>query len=307
MVSALTVVADGPGPAVGEPAAGVRPPLPLAVRLWLAVALTASGLASFVAVFGWGLSGLQEQRAQHELYSQLRGLLDPSSTVAPPTGGAIRPGTPVALLSSPGLAGQSEVVVEGTSAGDLLSGPGHLRDSPLPGQAGQAVLLGRAALAGGPFHDVADLTVGSALTVRTGQGLFHYRVVDRRVAGDPVPRMPASGGLLTMVTSQGSGLIGHFAPDRIVYVDAALVGKPAPAPAGRPIAVPTAELPGHGDPSVWPLVVLWLIGLLAAAGAVVWAWLRWGRWQSWLLGIPILVGMLWGTADYAVRLLPNVL
>ncbi|NHA00350.1 hypothetical protein G5V59_10155 [Nocardioides sp. W3-2-3] len=44
-----------------------------------------------------------------------------------------------------------QVVVEGTAPGDLFAGPGHLRSTVLPGQAGTSLVYGRAATYGGPF------------------------------------------------------------------------------------------------------------------------------------------------------------
>ena len=60
-------------------------------------------------------------------------------------------GEPVALLSIPRL-GISQVVVEGTASGDTLAGPGHLRDTVLPGQVGTSVVYGRAATYGAPVR-----------------------------------------------------------------------------------------------------------------------------------------------------------
>lgn len=281
--------------------------MPPRARTAYFVALAVSLLAIFWALFAYGLSALQEHRSQRLLYSQFRGLLAPTSTVAPPVGGAIAPGTPVALLSIPAAGVADEVVVEGTSSSDLLAGPGHLRDSPLPGQAGQSVLLGRQAVAGGPFGGIERLHAGDPITVRTGQGLFRYSVLDVRRAGDPRPAMPAGGSLLTLVTAAGSGWLGHLAPTHVVYVDAALKGTPQPVPAGLPVAVPTAELPGQGDPSAWPILALWAVALVAAVAGAVVSWLRWGRRLTWLIAVPVVFGLLWAVAETGVRLLPNIL
>ncbi len=121
----------------------VGPPRPGPLAVVLAIVLFVSITALFLGVFAFGLSGLQEQRSQHQLYAEFRGLLDPSSPVAPKIGGDIPPGSPVALLSAPVAGLRDVVVVEGTSSGDMLAGPGHLRDTPLPGQSGESVLLGK--------------------------------------------------------------------------------------------------------------------------------------------------------------------
>jgi sortase A len=272
----------------------------------LAVVMIFSVSAVFFGAFAFGLAGLQEQRSQHQLYASFRGLLDPSSSIAPWIGGAIPSGSPVALLSAPDAGLRNVVVVEGTAAGDLLNGPGHLRDSPLPGQVGESVLVGRSSTAGAPFGRISRLHAGDVITVRTGQGSFRFTVESRVVAGDQLPAIPSGGGLLTLVTSAGKGTLGRLAPDRLVYVDARLEGTAVPAPPGRPTKISPQEIQGHDDPHAWPFALLWLTALVAGTIAGWWLWSRWGILQTWLIGVPVLFGILWGLSYEALRLLPNV-
>jgi sortase A len=281
--------------------------MPAAVVVSFTAVFALTAVLVFLAVYAVGFSALQEQRSQHQLYASLRGVFSPASPVAPPVGGVISPGTPIAVVNAPQGGLNNTVVVEGTSSSDLLAGPGHLRDSPLPGQAGQSLILGKSVTAGAPFRHITSLAKGDPITVTTGQRTFHYVVDGVRSGGDPLPAVPTGGGLLTLVTSTGSGLFGDIAPSHIVYVDATLHGRPAATPAGRPVAVPAAELPGQSDPSAWPFIVLWLQGLVVVAVASVWAWIRWGRWQTWLVGAPLLLGVMWGLAQESMRLLPNVM
>lgn len=299
-------VAPAPATAVAPASPRQRPPVPGLVVVTLASIMAFSVVAVFFGAFAFEFSGLQEHRSQHQLYESFRGLLDPSSPIAPSIGGAIAPLTPVALLNSPIAGLQNVVVVEGTSSSDLLEGPGHLPDSPLPGQAGESILMGKSATAGAPFGGITRLRKGDVITVTTGQGTFHFIVEDQRVAGDRLPEIPTSGSLLTLVTSAGSGWLGRLAPSHLVYVDAALQGKAVTAPPGRPTAVPSAEIQGHSDPDGWPFVVFWLQALLVASVALVWLWSRWGPWQTWMVGAPVLFGILWGTSFEVMRLLPNV-
>jgi sortase A len=302
-VPALSVVRP-----LDEPAAvAQRRQMPVAAMVSIASVTGLSLVALFLFAYAVGFSALQEQRSQHQLYAAFRGVLDPSSEVAPAIGGVIKPGTPVALVNAPGAGLHNAVVVEGTSAGDLLKGPGHLRDSPLPGQPGQSIVMGRSLTAGAPLRHVTSLQPGDPITVTTGQSTFHFSVLDTRTGGSPLPAFPSSGSLLTLVTSQGAGTFGGLAPNHVVYVDAALQGKAVPAPAGRPVAVPVDELPGRSDPSGWPYLVLWLQGLVLVGAAAVWAWAKWGRWQTWLVGSPLLLGVLWGISSEAMRLLPNLM
>jgi sortase A len=283
------------------------PPAPGPVPILLALIMVASVAAAFFGAFAFGLSGLQEQRSQHELYATLRGLLDPASPVAPYIGGPKIPsGAPVALVSAPQAGLHDTVVVEGTSSSDLLAGPGHLADSPLPGQAGNAVILGKAATAGAPFSRVTDLHAGDKISVRTGQGLFHYTVRGTLVDGGKLPTIPSTSGFLVLGTSAGSGAFASFSPNRVVYVYARLVGKAVPAPHGRPTSVPASQLAGQSDSAAWPFLALWAAALLAATAACWWLWSTWGLLRTWIVGAPILFAILWALSEQALRLLPNV-
>ena len=102
--------------------------------------------------------------------------------------------------------------IEGTSSGDLLKGPGHLPSTPLPGQGGEAVLVGKSTTAGAPFADVARLRRGDVVTVRTGQGLFHFSVQGRLPPGARQGAIPSDRGRLVLVTSGGSGGTGGLEP-----------------------------------------------------------------------------------------------
>jgi sortase A len=262
--------------------------------------------ALFLGVFAFGLSGLQEQRSQHLLYAQLRGLLDPSSPVAPSIGGMIRAGTPVALINAP-EAGLSHVVVaEGTTSGDLLAGPGHRSNSPLPGQRGVSVLVGKSATAGAPFAGITRLHRGQVITVRTGEGLFRYTVAGQVAAGHALPTFRSNSSLLVLVTSAGTGWAGALTSDHLVYVVAKLDGKSVGTPPGRVKAIPLAAVQGHNDPGAWPIVLLWLV-VLAGVSALCWrAWYRWGLLRTWLVGAPVLLAVLWVLGNTTMRLLPNV-
>jgi sortase A len=302
-----TAVLTPPGGPDPVPQQSQRSPMSAALVVALLSVSVLSGVAAFAAIYAVGLSGLQEQRSQHQLYAAFRGVLDPSSPIAPKIGGVITPGTPIALINSPQAGLHNAVVVEGTSSSDLLKGPGHLRDSPLPGQIGQSIVMGKSLTAGGPFRGITKLVKGDVITVVTGQSTFRFVVDGERAGGDPLPVVPSGGALLTLMTSTGSGWLGSVAPSHVVSVDATLQGTAVTAPAGRPVAVPVAELPGRNDPSGWPFLVLWLQALLATGVAAVWSWNRWGRWQTWLVTTPIVLGVLWGASEEALRLLPNLM
>jgi sortase A len=281
------------------------PPAASTAVFVLAGIMIISVVVVFVGLFAFVLSGLQEQRSQHLLYAQLRGVFAPQPT-APSIGGSIPVGMPIALINSPQAGLRNVVVVEGTSSSALLAGPGHRRNSPLPGQAGESILVGKGMTAGAPFANITRLRKGDIVRVRTGQGGFRYRVVGTLAAGERLPTTRSNESLLTLVTSAGTGALGHLAPGHLVYVEARLVGKPVVAPKGAPKTVSPSEIQGHNEPSAWLFAGLWFIALLAATAVCWWLWSRWGIVQTWIVGAPVLFGILWGLSNEAMRLLPNV-
>ena len=302
-----------------------RPPVPSAIAISLTSIVSLGVVALFLVVYAVGFSAAQEQRGQHQLYAQFRGLLDPDSPIAPATGGTIAPHTPIAMINA-GAAGMHRlIVVEGTSSADLLDGPGHLRDTPLPGQPGDSVLVGKDLTSGGPFRHLTSFAAGDAAHADHRPGVFTYRVLDVRRKGDPIQPVASGSAELTLISATGSGLLGQVAPSRLVYVDALLQGSPVQPSGQHPEAVPSAELPGHSDPGAWPFVLLWVQALLiAGVGTAVAAWMwsrsgddggdgadvldrRRGMWRAWLLGAPVIFGVLWGLATECSRLLPNIL
>jgi sortase A len=254
------------------------------------------------------LSGVQQHNAQHAAFDELRAQLALGTAPVAQTdqqGSLLAPGTPVALIEVPEL-GLTQVVLEGTDSSVLTDGPGHRRDTPMPGQSGTSVLMGRAAAYGGPFGHLAELAAGDTFTVTTGQGKARYRVADVRRAGDPAPAPLASGkGRLVLVTATGPG----FMPSGVLRVDADLVSAPFQTPAA---VIRSGTLPGSEEPLArpsgvpWPLV-MWLQALLLAAVAAVWTWHRWGRHQTWLVFAPVLAVLGLQVATRATELLPNLL
>ena len=309
VIDIAPVPAEAPAPPdpSEEPAPSpqrVGPPAPGLVTIALSAVMVLGVVTVFFGLFAFGLSGLQEERSQHLLYAQFRGLVNPSSPVAPRVGGAIPAGTPVALVDVPRIGLHDVVIVEGTSSGVLLAGPGHLRSSPLPGQVGQSVIVGKSTTAGAPFASLGELRRGDAITVRTGQGKFDYVVRGLVPAGERPPPVRGGGSALLLTTS-GSVGSGGVTPSHLIYVDAVLHGKAVPVPAHQPRTVATSELPGHSDPGSWPLFAGWLAAVIAGTAATWWLWARWRLLRTWLIAAPILLGLLWGLSNAGMRFLPN--
>jgi sortase A len=252
------------------------------------------------------LTPLQEHGSQARLYAEFREELADATA---PLGGRIKPGAPVALLDGHIRGLRDLVVVEGTTSKELTLGPGHLRDTPLPGQPGVSVLFGRSVTYGAPFRDIDQLRPGDTITVTTGQGVFTYRVDRLRGPGDPTPpNFPANESHLTLVTSAGVGWRSGWAPSRTIYLDASLTGGTAlPAPPGRPANVTKSSLAMRGDTGLLLLIGLWLGPLLIVGAGLGWAWRRWGTAQTWLVGLPIALAVLWGAGGAIVQHLPNLI
>ena len=209
-----------------------------------------------------------------------------------------------------------EVFFEGTSSGVLMSGPGHRRDTVLPGQPGTSEIMGRKAGYGGPFSYLEQVLPGSRITTYTGQGRADYVVTGIRRAGDLEPAALGAGqGRLTLVTAIGD----DYVPEGTLRVDASLISTSPDLksvvqqafPAGpRPLTalqLPISERPMQGDTAAWVDVVLWALALCLASFGVTWLRMRWGRWQTWLAGGPVLLALALATSDQVARLLPNLL
>jgi sortase A len=301
-----------PGPRPGRPA-----PVTRQIRAGdpaESLAVVSSGLTVVALVCGWMLlqmlvlGGVTESRAQHLLYGELRGQL---SQATAPTGALdfegkpVAPGAPVALLSIPALHLQ-QVVVSGTASGDLVAGPGHLRNTPLPGQAGTSVVMGRARTFGGPFRHLARLAAGDRITVQQAQGEVTYVVDGVRRAGDPLPAALSAGqGRLTLVSAEGSGAFSALSPRNALYVDATTT---QPMPTGvTPAAAPASERAMARDSSALPALVLVLAGLVGVVLAVSVLQRRFSGLLVWTFATPVVIAFAWATTDQVVRLLPNLM
>jgi sortase A len=267
--------------------------------------------AALVGFCAWMIGGsrLYYDRVQHNAYADFRAELAQQTAPTGPTDPAnpnklLASGTTVAVLSIPAI-GLTTVVREGTSGQVLEGGPGHLRDTQLPGQAGYSEIFGRRAAYGGPFARMSSLTPGAIITVVTGQGVTRYRVLDVRRAGDVVPALVPGQGRLVLATADGP----PYAPTGVLRVDADTITTPKPAPAMVVAAsdIGSSELLFGTESIAWVPLVLWGQGLVLAAAGISWLGSRWGRWQTWTVAVPVLGYFGLGVADQVARLLPNVM
>lgn len=214
-------------------------------------------------------------------------------------------GAPVALLSIPQL-GIDEVVSEGTTSGVLMQGPGHRRDTVLPGQAGVSVLMGRTAAFGGPFGRLQTLQPGETFTVRTGQGEQEFAVLGVRYAGDPTPPAPVKGeSRLILLSARGA----PYLPSGVAFVDARATGDAFPAGARQTTSM---TLPPQARPLATDLTTVWALVfalqfLVLAEFVAVWAYRRVGWQKTWVVFAPVLLLGSVFVSDQLIRLLPNLL
>lgn len=280
-----------------------RTQLLIRASLGLVAALLAAFLIDLL-----GLSHLQHLVAQQQARATFTAQL--AEGTAPVSEGDVdgvllADGVPVARLEIPAL-GINEIIGEGTTSAVLAKGPGHRRDTPLPGQGGVSVIMGRASAFGGPFARIQELPPGEAISVVTGQGEQLYRVVGVRYAGDPAPAAVASGrARMVLETARG----GPYLPLGIVRVDAELVST-TQANGSRLTTyatLPNAARELASDPStVWALVFA-LQFLLLAEVAAVYAFRRFGWARTWVVFVPVLTLGCLLVADQITRLLPNLL
>ncbi len=271
--------------------------LAMAGRIATIVGLVA---ALFVA-YEFLLTGLWHERQQIQLLARFQQEV-PTHTLGGPASRTVA-GGPVALLQIP-IAGVDEIVVEGTSPQDLKAGPGHLRDSPWPGEFGNAVVEAHRTTYGGPFRHLDRLQAGDRISVTTGEGAFTYVVtaVGRIRPGQPEPLTGTLDSRLTLVTSDPA----FTASGRLVVV-ASLDGAPIFLPNRSPVPVGEDDLGLAGDPLGLGLALIWgqLLALVLFAGRRLTA--IWSRPVVWLLATPVVLALAVLAFSSLDRMLPGTL
>jgi len=98
--------------------------------------------------------------------------------------------------------GLDAVLFEGVDRDTLKLGPGHMPDTPLPGQPGNAVISGHRTTYGRPFFDVDQLVVGDTIEIETALGMNIYAIRQILVVAptDVWVTDPIDGAWLTLTT-----------------------------------------------------------------------------------------------------------
>ena len=106
------------------------------------------------------------------------------------------------------------MVVEGTTHRQLLLGPGHMEQTPLPGEEGNSVITAHRDTF---FRHIYELNKGDVVEVRRGGETYSYEVTGKKVV-DPEDLSVLQQGKdkrLTLITCYPTYYIGP-APDRLV-------------------------------------------------------------------------------------------
>lgn len=288
------------GAAAEEPESRARTWSLARVRVIAGSVLLALGLClALFFVFEYTVTGSIQARSQQALLKQFdeRLALEPFNGPTSP----IAPG-PVAVLEIPAI-GVHQVVVEGATTTDLKEGPGHVPGTPLPGEYGNAVVIGHRSIYGSPFGSLDQLHAGDGITVLTGQGLFNYTVsrVTRVHPGQQDVVGPTTSSRLTLVTS-----VSAFSSDRLAVV-AKLQGPPVGVPQRPPVYVGQDRLGMVGDSSGAFIAILAAQALVIALIVTVRLYRRWPPAAAYLVTTPVILALLLVVFENLDRFLPGTL
>jgi sortase A len=253
------------------------------VHVGVALVTVAALLAAFFAyvfVFSTVTAGRNQQRLTASLIGH------PLTVTSLVDGHPPSDGSAIAVLDIPALK-LHQVVVEGTSAADLMKGPGLMPGTVLPGTSGNAVIAGRRVTFGAPFRSLDTLKSGQSIKVVDGAGTFTYVVSHVRTvpAGHRDVVGPTATNRLTLITADA----GLLTSGRLVVV-AKLKGAPARVDVVTGRIPPKTALALNGDPAAGWLTPLWMlitVGVVVAAAAAA---RRWGQpWLVYLFAAPIVL------------------
>jgi|SRR5579859_1312931 len=106
------------------------------------------------------------------------------------------------------------IVVEGASRKQLSIGPGHMIETAMPGETGNAVITGHRDTF---FRHIYELTKGDEIIVRRNGQVFKYHVTGKKIVKpeDVSVLKPTEDAQLTLITCYPTYYIGP-APNRLV-------------------------------------------------------------------------------------------
>lgn len=248
-----------------------RPRQPRDWRWWVGgfgrtLIVTGLLMFGFVAYQLWG-TGIQTARVQGELRKQLESVvptLPPdadTTTTSNPDGGtgvdttlpqaeaapAVANGSPLGYIKIPSI-DVDWAFVEGVKAKDIEKGPGHFRESPMPGQIGNTAIAGHRTTHGQPFFDLDKVEPGDEIITITDDGTYVYEITESLVVSPTdyaavVPPFMVDTATLTLVTCTPA----YTAQSRLV-VRAVIVPEKSDQLYLPPSKLPEPD-PGIGGPN----------------------------------------------------------
>lgn len=178
----------------------------------LLVLAGAALLLSGAADWAQGASARQAARDAWEQRETALAIAAARSAVELAAPGPRAAGAPVARVRIPRL-GLDEIVIEGVEERDLRAGPGHLPQTPLPGEPGNAAI---SAHRDRHFAPLADLRVGDTIVTDTGLHEVSWVVTRLRVIDEDAPAIfPTTDATLTLTTCWPIRWFGA-APERLI-------------------------------------------------------------------------------------------
>jgi sortase A len=283
------IASSGQQTTAGGRPASISPARCVAASLLLLAVL----IVGFVAYL-LGVSGIQEAGAQSRLYTTLAAQLGQDIGPLGPTS----PGAAVAVMDIPSIGMRDLVVVEGTSPENLTLGPGHLRNTPLPGQLGLSVIYGRRATFGAPFGRLDLLEPGAQIITITQQGKSVYKVV--AIGDSQHPVKDTKLNRLALLTSSSTEVPSYY-----LEVDADLVSAVHNGPVQMPVIGPTEQALA-GDSGALVLTMTWGLALALVAVGGSFAAARWSPWPVYLILAPAALAIVWNLYENLAALLPNL-
>jgi sortase A len=189
-----------------------RQPSPYSLRDWIALVLVVigCGLLGYVGGQYWYMIHTQHQlEASWQAQAGAKGKAGDASAVAT----SARSGQTLTRLVIPRI-NLEAIVVEGTESRQLIAGPGHLTDTPMPGDTGNAVITAHRDTF---FRHIFELEKGDEITVQRDGRLFRYEVTGKKVVQptDLSVLSPTPEAQLTLITCYPIYYIGP-APERLV-------------------------------------------------------------------------------------------
>ncbi len=201
-------------------------------------------LATAIAALGWYVAvhvvARLDQASQDRALESIRVESETTNAAPPPTSAPLQPRALVGRLEIPRL-GMRTIVREGIDSGTLRRAVGHVPETALPGQPGNAALAGHRDTF---FRPLKNIRKDDRITVTTPDGVHEYRVTETRVVApeDVSVLAPTEDPTLTLVTCYPFSFIGN-APNRFVVRATRIEEKVAEAAADeQPVTVQAAAL-----------------------------------------------------------------